>query len=53
LQSLYKEDYEKYKDKNKYAITETEKYKTMKDGEKILSDVSDMRNKSYNFCSQI
>ena len=40
FQSLYKENYEKTKDKNKYTITDTEKYKSMKEGEKVLSDVS-------------
>jgi len=40
LQVIYKDAYDKTKDKNKFKITDTEQYKTIKDGEKALSDVS-------------
>ena len=39
FQAIYKEDYGKNKGKNTYKITDTEQYKTIKDGEKALSDV--------------
>jgi len=40
LQPSYKQDYEKFKDKNVFKPTETEQYKAMKENEKASSDVS-------------
>jgi len=42
FQPIYKQEYEKSKDKNVFKLTDTEQYKTLKDNEKASSDVSNL-----------
>lgn len=40
LQNKYKNEFEKSKERNKFSVTDTETYKTMKETDQATSDVS-------------